>query len=186
MPTINKTDPATLANYERQAHDLEGAQTLLEEAVNLMQSDLAAVEDAHLPNIRRLAGVVTQRKASLLTDVAARPDDFASPKSVLLHGWKFGWRKQPGTLTVGDEAGVIARLRKLLKKAAEPLIRVKETLDKAALREQPADVLAKCGVTLAADTDEPFVSRAGGDVEKVVAELLKRAEAREQSKSKRN
>ena len=178
--------PAHLTNYERAAFDLEGAQTLLTETYLKMQNCIAAVEGEYLPEIRKLAGLVARRRAALLANVAEHPADWERPKSTVLHGWKLGWRKQPGTLFVDDEPSVIAKLRAVLKAAAAPLIRVKESLDKAALRDQPADVLAKCGVTLAADTDEPFVTRVGGDVEKAVADLLKRAEAREAARAQRN
>jgi phage host-nuclease inhibitor protein Gam len=181
MTTMTKTPttlPPVLLPLERQAGDLAGAYANLTELVAQCEQAKAEVERQFIADIRRLSAVVSRRRDNLLAEVAARQEDFASPKSVTLHGWKLGWRKQPGTLFVDDEPTVIEKLRRLLKAAAAPLIRVKESLDKAALREQPADVLAKCGVTLCADTDEPFVSRVGGDVEKLVEDILKRADAK--------
>ena len=63
---------------------------------------------------------------------------------------------------------------------------MKESLDLRALREQPASVLAKAGVTLEADTDQPFLVRVGGDVEKLVAELIKRDDTRQAEQRKLN
>lgn len=171
----------TIPNYERAAADLEAEQTRLAEAMLALRQHVEAAEAAHLPAIRRLAAGVARRRAALLSAVAARPEDWQAPKSAVLHNWKLGWRKQPGVLVVADEPSAIARLRQLLKGAATPLIRYVESLNKAALRDQPADVLAKIGITLTADTDAPFLTRVGGDVDKAVAELLQRAEERAQA-----
>ena len=177
--------PALLP-LERQAADLAGAYENLADAVAACEAAKAEVEKSWLPEIRRLAGVVNRRRTQLLADIAARDDLFVEPRSVVLHGWKLGWRKQPGQVKVSDEPAAIVALRHVLKVAAENLIRVKESLDLRALREQPASVLAKAGVTLEADTDQPFLVRVGGDVEKLVAELLKRDDTRQAEQRKLN
>ena len=55
---------------------------------------------------------------------------------------------------------------------AEGLIRVKETLDRAALRKLPAAELAQIGVTMEKATDEVTIAAASGDLDRVVAALL--------------
>ena len=102
----------------------------------------------------------------------ARPDLFIRPRTVAVDGIRFGLRKQPGSVSVGDEAQAISRLRARFPSRAETLIRVKETLDRSALRKLPAAELAQIGVTMEKATDEVTIAAASGDLDRVVAALL--------------
>ena len=102
----------------------------------------------------------------------ARPDLFIRPRTVAVDGIRFGLRKQPGSVSVGDEAQAIRRLRARFPSRAEALIRVRETLDRAALRKLPAAELAQIGVTMEKATDEVTIAAASGDLDRVVAALL--------------
>ena len=104
--------------------------------------------------------------------ILARPDLFVRPRTVAVDGIRFGLRKQPGSVSVGDEAQAISRLRELFPNRAVGLIRVKESLDRAALRKFPAAELAQIGVTMEKATDEVAIAAASGDLDRVVAALL--------------
>jgi hypothetical protein len=172
----------TAPDFERLANDLNGAQTLLSEQMATLQDLIEKLEAQHLPHLRRLADTVARRKVELLDAVSSHAECFRDPKSRALHGWRFGFRKQPGALEITDEADTIRRLRKLLGEDAAAYIRVKESLDKHLLKALPAGDLAKAGITLTADTDAPFVAPCAGDISKLVEALLERAEKRAAAK----
>ena len=125
--------------------------------------------------LRALSNRVAEQAASeeaLRAAILARPDLFASPRTITVDGIRFGLRKQPGTVSLTDEAQTIQRLRARFPDRAEALIRVRETLDRSALRKLPAGELAQIGVTIAKASDEVTIVAAQGDLDRVVSALL--------------
>lgn len=125
--------------------------------------------------LRALRNRIAEQAASedaLRAAIQARPDLFVSPRTIAVDGIRFGLRKQPGTIALGDEAQTIGRLHTRFPDRAEALIRVRETLDRAALRKLPAGDLAQIGVTIARATDEVTIAATQGDLDRVVAALL--------------
>ena len=125
--------------------------------------------------LRALRSRIAEQAASedaLRAAIQARPDLFVSPRTVAVDGIKFGLRKQPGAVALGDEAQAIGRLRERFPSRAEALIRVKETLDRAALRKLPAAELAQIGVTIEKATDEVTIAAGRNDLDRVAAALL--------------
>ncbi len=125
--------------------------------------------------LRALRSRIAEQSASedaLRTAILARPDLFVSPRTIAVDGIRFGLRKQPGTISLTDEAQTIRRLRARFPDQAEALIRVKETLDRSALRKLPAGELAQLGITITKASDEVTIVAAQGDLDRVVAALL--------------
>ena len=145
-------------------------------ATEALAEDIKALQRKALSGrLRALRSRIAEQAASeeaLRAAIRARPDLFVSPRTVTVHGIRFGLRKQPGAVTVGDEAQAIGRLRKRFPGRAEGLIRVKETLDRAALRKLPAAELAQIGVTVANATDEVTIAAGRDDLDRFVAALL--------------
>ena len=145
-------------------------------ATETLAEDIKALQRKALSGrLRALRSRIAAQAASedaLRAAITARPDLFVSPRTVSVDGIRFGLRKQPGSVTVGDEAQAIGRLRKRFPDRAEALIRVKETLDRAALRKLPAAELAQIGVTIAKATDEVTIAAKRDDLDRVVAALL--------------
>ena len=119
----------------------------------------------------RIAEQATAEEA-LRAAIRARPDLFVRPRTVAVDGIRFGLRKQPGAVAFGDEAQTIRRLRQRLPERAEALIRVRETLDRNALRRLTGAELAQIGVSIEKATDEVTVAAASSDLDRVVAALL--------------
>ena len=125
--------------------------------------------------LRALRNRIAEQSASeeaLRAAIVARPDLFVRPRTIAVDGIRFGLRKQPGTISLTDEAQTIRRLRARFPDRAETLTRVKETLDRAALRKLPAGELAQLGITIAKASDEVTIVAAQGDLDRVVAALL--------------
>ena len=135
----------------------------------------AAQRKALAGRLRALRSRIAEQAASeeaLRAAIRARPDLFVSPRTIAVDGVKFGLRKQPGAVALGDEAQAIRRLRERFPERADSLVRVKETLDRAALRKLPAAELAQIGVTIEKATDEVIVAAGRNDLDRVVAALL--------------
>ena len=145
-------------------------------ATEALAEDIKALQRKALRSrLRALRTRISEQAASeeaLRAAILARPDLFVRPRTVAVDGIRFGLRKQPGSVSLGDEAQAISRLRERFPNRAEGLIRVKETLDRAALRKLPAAELAQIGVTMEKATDEVTIAAASGDLDRVVAALL--------------
>ena len=146
------------------------------EATEALAEDIKALQRKALRGrLRALRSRIAEQAASeeaLRAAIQARPDLFVSPRTVAVEGIKFGLRKQPGAVALGDEAQAIRRLRKRLPDRADALIRVRETLDRAALRKLPAAELAQIGITIERATDEVTIAAGRDDLDRVVAALL--------------
>ena len=149
------------------------------EATEALAEDIGAVQRKALSGrLRALRSRVAEQAASeeaLRAAIRARPDLFVRPRTVAVDGIRFGLRKQPGAVALGDEAQAIRRLRARLPGRAEALIRVRETLDRQALRRLPAAELAQIGVTIERATDEVTIAGAPSDLDRLVAALLEDA-----------
>ena len=164
--------PVSMENIVAHARSFAAArgatETLAEEIKALQRKALAS-------RLRALGNRVAEQAASedaLRAAILARPDLFVSPRTITVDGIRFGLRKQPGTIALDDEAQTIGRLRTRFPERADALIRVRETLDRAALRKLPAGELAQIGVTIARATDEVTIATTQGDLDRVVAALL--------------
>ena len=145
-------------------------------ATEALAEDIKAVQRKALRGrLRALSNRIAEQAASedaLRCAILARPDLFASPRTITVDGIRFGLRKRPGTISLADEVQTIRRLRARFPDRAEALIRVRETLDRAALRKLPAGELAQIGVTIANAADEVTIAATQGDLDRVVAALL--------------
>ncbi len=141
-----------------------------------LAEDIKALQRKALAGrLRALRNRIAEQSASedaLRTAILARPDLFVSPRTITVDGIRLGLRKQPGAISLDDEALTIERLRARFPDQAEALIRVKETLDRSALRKLPAGELAQIGVTIAKASDEVTIVAAQGDLDRIVAALL--------------
>jgi len=168
---------ATLAEIEDKARHYHVCLSALDQRVNELEAEIADCKRNHLPEIRRLIGVVQEHRAALLDAVHASPEVFAKPKSRVFHRIKVGWRKAGGKVVVADEAKVVAAIKRLFPRRTGDLINVTERVDKKAVAELPGAELKKLGVQLTEDVDEAFVKPVDGEIEKLAAALVnKRAE----------
>ena len=146
------------------------------EATEALADDIRAMQrkalNGRLRALRRRIAEQAAAEDALRGAIRARPDLFVRPRTVAVDGVRFGLRKQPGALALGDEAQAIGRLRQRFPHRAEALIRVRESLDRQALRRLGAAELAQIGVTVEKATDEVTIAVAGSDLDRVVAALL--------------
>ena len=165
-PPVSMEDIVTLARTFAAARAT--TETLAKEIKALQRKALAG-------RLRALRNRIAEQSVSeeaLRTAILARPDLFVRPRTIAVDGIRFGLRKQPGAISLTDETQTIRRLRARFPDRADALIRVRETLDRSALRKLPAGELAQLGITIAKASDEVTIVAAQGDLDRVVAALL--------------
>ena len=111
-------------------------------------------------------------KEALRAAIEAAPALFARPRTRAFDGVKVGYRKLPGRFEIGDEARAIDRVRVRLPGREDALVRVKESIDRPALKHLSARELAAIGVSLVEPDDEIVVAAARSDLDKLIDALL--------------
>ena len=146
------------------------------EATEALADDIKAMQRKALRSrLRTLRSRVAEQAAAedaLRAAIQARPELFVRPRTVAVDGIRFGLRKQPGAVALGDEAQAIRRLRAIFPGQATALIRVSESLDRKALRRLSAAELAQIGITIERARDEVTIATASSDLDRIVAALL--------------
>ncbi len=162
---------AYLAARERLAQTTEQIRALQRQALR-----------SRLRALRSRAAEVSAARCELQAAVKANPQLFAGPRTRAFEGVKVGYRKRPGRIEC-DEARAIARIRKLYPDRETDLVRVRENLDRAALKRLDSKILAAIGVAVVAVDDEIVIAAAGGDLDKLVDAMLADLDGEEKEQS---
>ncbi len=125
----------------------------------------------HLGGLRERIADVSVAHESLREAVEANPELFATPRTRSLEGVKVGYRKLPGKVEC-DEARAIERIRKHCPAREAALVRVRESLNRAALKQLDAKTLSALGVSIVEVDDEVVIAAAGDDLDALVEALL--------------
>ncbi len=86
----------------------------------------------------------------------------------------FHFTLSKGKLVWDDEQLVIRLIKKHFKDQADILIRTTEEPNKEALRQLPAEDLAKLGCSIEGAGDQAIVKRVAGEVEKLINKLIEK------------
>ena len=125
--------------------------------------------------LRALKSRAAEAKAAreaLRAAVARSPALFDTPRTRAFDGVKVGYRKLPGRFEIADEARAIDRVRVRMPGREDELVRVKESIARAALKNLDARELAMIGVTLIEADDEIVITDSPSDLDKLVDALL--------------
>lgn len=158
---------------ENAAQELSAARTRLEGQLEDLQNEITALEKRRLPAIRRAF-----EKASTLQDmfvqlIAENPGDFQRPKSVNLHGLKFGYRKGAGGIHFDDADQVIALIeKKLPEDLHDLLIKTRKSVLKVGLKQLAVSDLKKIGCTVEDTGDQVFVQSMDSALKKHIDRML--------------
>ena len=177
---IGKEDPMTASTAPPASMQdiiaLARAFAAAREATEALADDIKAMQRKALRGrLRTLRSRVAEQAAAegaLRGAIQARPELFVRPRTVAVDGIRFGLRKQPGAVALGDEAQAIRRLRAIFPGQAPTLIRVSESLDRKALRRLSATERAQIGITIERARDEVTIATASSDLDRIVAALL--------------
>ena len=161
----------TLAGIERLCREYAEARERLADTGGVIKDERRAAVRRKMSVLRRRIAEASAAHEALREAVAAAAHLFERPRTRAFEGVKVGYRKQPGRVEC-DEAKAIARIRERLPERAPELVRVKESLDKTALRKLGGRELAAIGVRVAEVDDEVVVAGAPDDLDKLVDALL--------------
>lgn len=155
----------TLANARRHLGDFVGA---LQEGINHLRADA-------MPELRAQIEIATEAYNALKAEIEAHPECFDKPRTMSLHGIKFGYAKGKGGLEIADPDRTVKLIRKHLPDQADVLIATKEAPVKDALAQLPADDLKRIGVEVKGTGDCVVIRPADGEIDKLVKALVSEA-----------
>lgn len=152
---------------------------LLEERVQNLENEVADAHRRCFPGIKRALAKATEAKDTLATEIDRNRDLFDNPRTVTLHGTRYGLAKGKGGLEWDDDDEVIvARIEKLHPDQLDTLLIVKKSPSKTGLQELDAKSLKRLGISVAEAGDAVFIKSTDGDATKMVKRLLKESTGR--------
>lgn len=176
---------STLTNIRTAAQRLADARresttraTALEHA---LAQAAAPIYAAHRSGIDEAAAVEAEAHAALLALVETSPGDFKRPRSLIVDGVKAGYRKEQDSLDYDSEEAVIGRIFALdeFESLAQALVRTERHLNIEAIETLDAGQKRLLGIRTITGADQPFISFADTDVEKLVKAILADAQKRQ-------
>lgn len=153
------------------------ARQTLAARVRQVEAEVQAVQARHLPALREAVDTAANTRARLETAIEEAPHLFVKPRTVQWHGVKVGFEKGKGAITWDDPDQVIRLIRKHLPEQAETLIKVDEKPVKKALGQLTTAELKKIGCTVVESGDRVVVRATDSEIDKVVDQLLRAADA---------
>ena len=157
------------------AEALARARGQLAELVQVLEEGLNHLKADAMPMIRESIDAAATAWSALAAEIEAHPELFVKPRTVSMHGIKFGFGKGKGGLEIADADRTCALIKKHLPDQAEVLIATKETPVKDALAQLPAADLKRIGVNVKDTGDQVVIRPADGEIDKIVKALIKAA-----------
>ena len=177
------TSSEAITALEYHAKQYAAARAILALRANALEKEVAAATQRKLPGIRTALAEAANHQAQLVAAIEQHPELFTRPRTMTLHGIKFGFAKGKGAVEWDVEDTVLVeRIEKLFKDEPELLQQLIKTTKKPsanALKELDAKVVAKLGVTVEATGDYVFVKAADSEVDALVKRLLKEGNVEE-------
>jgi len=166
----------TIDDIQRLARDYAQRRNTLAERAQQLNEEVERIKRQHLARVRSAARSAADAKKRLEANVAANPHLFERPRTLVMSGIRVGFVKGKGQLIIEDPARVVELIRKRLPEQAAALIAVRETPVKKALANLSVTELKRIGVTLQEAGDQVVVKPTDGEIDKLVAALLKDAD----------
>lgn len=162
----------TVKEFETISKDFADARLVLSDRMRAMNDEIEAVKRKYLPIIRHAVNKAKSLKENLSNAIEESRDLFKRPKTMTVHGIKFGLQKVSDDIEWDDEETVINRIKKTMVGQINVLINTKETLCKTALKQLPAPDLKKIGVSLVVGSEQVLIKDTNSDIDKLVQKLL--------------
>lgn len=173
--------PNNMAQIEQLALEYAGKRIDLNEAVQKLQTAIAAAYANHLPEIKTAIANVKDCHETINATIASNKPLFEKPRTVVFHGIKVGLGKLPGGMDWEDDDDVIvARIKKMFKDdetMLATLIITKEKPSKEGLEDLELAQLKRLGIEVVSTGDRVVIKPVDTVVDKTVRALLKGAVA---------
>jgi len=167
---------ATMEQIEKLAREYSVERGALVELVNELNNEMERAKRKYLGSIRRQVAKTKDAESALAAAIDRSRDLFVRPKTLVLHGVKCGLQKGKGGIAWEDEDFVLSRIEKLYADDAamlEQLLIVKKRPRKEGLESLDVAALKKLGCTVVESGDQVVVKATDGEVDRLVAALLK-------------
>lgn len=164
-------------NEEIKAIDREAAKLAEDWAslvaeVTALNASLEEIRSQALPRLRRLAEDVQTHRRKVADMVWAAPQLFEKPRTVMLHGFRVGYRKGTGGIAWDDDDRVVGLIERHLPDQFELLVEIIRRPVRSALAKLPVSDLKRIGCGVIDAGDEVVVKPTAGDAERLVAPFL--------------
>jgi len=170
----NSTNVSSIEVIDYYCRQYAEAREVLAARVMKLEAETAALRNRLLPGIKAAAAAAADRQALLSAEISSHPDLFTKPRTMTLRGIKIGYQKGKGKISWDDDDKVVAAIRRTFAlDKADALLRIKEEPIKAALEQLPAAELKRLGVQVVEAGDQIVIKAIDGDVDKLVARILK-------------
>lgn len=163
----------TLDDLGELARHLAEARNLLATSVAELNAAIEALKADAMPTLRFRIDAAAAAWKALEERIQAHPELFVKPRTVSLHGIKFGIEKGKGVVEVANPKATLKAIRAKLPELAEVLIKQKEEPVKKALLNLTAQQLKAIGVQLTGAGDQVVIRPENGAVDKLVKALIK-------------
>ncbi len=163
---------STLERIGNLCRDYADAREALEETAEAIRDEQRAAVRRRLRGLKARVAAASAARDALRQALAVAPHLFERPRTRAIEGIKVGYRKMPGRIEYADEAKVIARIRARWPAREAELVRVKESLDRGALKRLDGRELATIGASIIEVDDEIVIAAAADDLDKLVDTLL--------------
>lgn len=173
---------ATMEQIEKKARDYSVLRTSLVELVNELNNDLEKAKKKYLGAIRETVKKTKDAESVLLAAVETSREYFQKPKTLTMHGVKVGFGKQRGKIEFDSADKLVARIERLYagdEAMLEQLLIIKKKPSKEGLEKLDVPSLKKLGVTVEEAGERAIVKPVDGEVDKLVAALLKEPDEEE-------
>lgn len=165
------TEVTTLEGIAELCKTYSAARERLADTTEDIRADQRRALRRRLRFLKARVAEVSAARDLLHQAIEENPALFDKPRTRALEGVKVGFRKQPGQIDC-NEARTIARIRKIRPDLEENLVRVKESLNRSALKQLDARTLSAIGVTVIQVDDQVVIAAANDDLDKLVDALL--------------
>lgn len=169
----------SIEHIEQLARDYSVRRGTLIELVNELENEKARIMRKYLAPIRKAVAAARDAESRLMMAVERNAHLFVRPRTLVLHGIKVGWQKGKGGIQWDDEEGVVSRIEKLYagdQAMLDQLLIVRKKPRKEGLESLDVATLKKLGCTVVESGDQVVVRATDGEVDKLVAALLKDAD----------
>lgn len=162
----------TLAEITDLCRAYASARDARDEVLERIDDERRAAVRRRMRSLRTRIAEVSAAEDALRSAVAGAPLLFVKPRTVAIDGIKVGFRKQPGRFEIADEARAIQRVRARMPEREDEIVRVRESLDRAALKRLDARQLASIGVAVVDAEDEVVIAPVPTDLDRLADALL--------------
>lgn len=165
----------TLNDLEKRAKALADTRASVASIVQTLNDGIDALKRNHMAALKKAVNAAAEQHERLKAVIDENPQLFVKPRTVVMHGIKFGFKKGSGALEFEDEARVVALIEKHFPERADVLVATTKKPVKTALSQLTVAELKRLGVTVEGTDDVVVIKPTDSAVDKLVNQLLKSA-----------